>query len=626
MLTPEALMQQRTVVVTPLYLKLCLKIPGVLRVRLYLCFNLSHQNPPAICLSEEKGCLSPAASATLYPTRLTWLTLSGVEYSAATLESYRPSLCFPLDRILSAITPLQQSLHSSITLTPVCTRGILRHEAAHRDRLRVFCPAPAYSLGSVRSSHPYSQGGTHAHPGPMLLDGERLLYHPVSPLLSASSVCQVRRKTPRHSRSDKAISVVLVVLLVERRTSGSPPESSQQPGRAKHNSALHCRYEVRSAAAVRCSSQSLRGLHYESTASLCTAPWHCNPVILQREPPTSDSLYTCPGSPRSRSSILTSFHLRRRALRTSPTRHLGLESALRLPPNWELLFPAFEAEKRRSDKVDTATSVKCNIATKRKALNWRAVLSSHCVYLWDFSGFFEMFASYQEEPGSIAGGVTRVIIVPDDAAGRLIFSVISCFPRPCIPTLFHTHLFTLVGSQDLHKGDTSDDWHITEVLNVTSTPLGNKNCVRPLSGLKLTRCTQPVRVAHRASICLQRIIVNLLTLVGTGLDLKKGVGRGQKRHLPRRHVSRDDTPVVGRVHLLSEERTAVLRSPAILQSLAWLVRVRKSRRSSSMVVRGGRPESPRCVCVSITTSTTQLKPNGSSYGHFGAVHSASQTP
>ncbi|KAJ8867318.1 hypothetical protein PR048_031119 [Dryococelus australis] len=44
---------------------------------------------------------------------------------------------------------------------------------------------------------------------------------------------------------------------------------------------------------------------------------------------------------------------------------------------------AFEAKKRGNDKGDIATSVKCAIAAKRKALNWRVVFSSCCVYPWD---------------------------------------------------------------------------------------------------------------------------------------------------------------------------------------------------------------------------------------------------
>ncbi|KAJ8875339.1 hypothetical protein PR048_023234 [Dryococelus australis] len=47
-------------------------------------------------------------------------------------------------------------------------------------------------------------------------------------------------------------------------------------------------------------------------------------------------------------------------------------------------FSASEAEKRGSDKGDTTTHIKCALAAKRKALYWRAVFSSHCVYLWNF--------------------------------------------------------------------------------------------------------------------------------------------------------------------------------------------------------------------------------------------------
>ncbi|KAJ8885815.1 hypothetical protein PR048_012020 [Dryococelus australis] len=45
-------------------------------------------------------------------------------------------------------------------------------------------------------------------------------------------------------------------------------------------------------------------------------------------------------------------------------------------------------------------------------------------------------------------GFWQVGIVPDDAVGRWVFSVISHFPRPFIPALLHTSI-TLIGSQDL---------------------------------------------------------------------------------------------------------------------------------------------------------------------------------
>ncbi|KAJ8867023.1 hypothetical protein PR048_032885 [Dryococelus australis] len=43
-----------------------------------------------------------------------------------------------------------------------------------------------------------------------------------------------------------------------------------------------------------------------------------------------------------------------------------------------------DAEKRGSDKGDTATHYKHAIAAKRKVLYWRAGFLSHCLYLWDF--------------------------------------------------------------------------------------------------------------------------------------------------------------------------------------------------------------------------------------------------
>ncbi|KAJ8866762.1 hypothetical protein PR048_032623 [Dryococelus australis] len=49
-------------------------------------------------------------------------------------------------------------------------------------------------------------------------------------------------------------------------------------------------------------------------------------------------------------------------------------------PAFPVLFSAFEAEKCGSYKVDTATPIKCAIASTRKAPNWRAAFSSHCVY------------------------------------------------------------------------------------------------------------------------------------------------------------------------------------------------------------------------------------------------------
>ncbi|KAJ8889047.1 hypothetical protein PR048_008541 [Dryococelus australis] len=55
-----------------------------------------------------------------------------------------------------------------------------------------------------------------------------------------------------------------------------------------------------------------------------------------------------------------------------------------------------------------------------------------------------LLTSDLDAPGSIPGGVApgflHAGIVPNDAAGRRVFSGISLFPRPFIPALLHTHL------------------------------------------------------------------------------------------------------------------------------------------------------------------------------------------
>ncbi|KAJ8881158.1 hypothetical protein PR048_017631 [Dryococelus australis] len=69
---------------------------------------------------------------------------------------------------------------------------------------------------------------------------------------------------------------------------------------------------------------------------------------------------------------------------TTVTRKLSFLRELSKTPVYLQLFSAFEAERRGSVKGDTATRIKSPIATKCKTLNWCAVCSSCCVYLWDF--------------------------------------------------------------------------------------------------------------------------------------------------------------------------------------------------------------------------------------------------
>ncbi|KAJ8869328.1 hypothetical protein PR048_030903 [Dryococelus australis] len=54
-------------------------------------------------------------------------------------------------------------------------------------------------------------------------------------------------------------------------------------------------------------------------------------------------------------------------------------SALKREPPTCSFLPRLRSRSARAIKGDTGTRIKCAIATKRRVLNWRAVLSSHCV-------------------------------------------------------------------------------------------------------------------------------------------------------------------------------------------------------------------------------------------------------
>ncbi|KAJ8878393.1 hypothetical protein PR048_018971 [Dryococelus australis] len=73
-----------------------------------------------------------------------------------------------------------------------------------------------------------------------------------------------------------------------------------------------------------------------------------------------------------------------------------------------------------------------------------------------------LFASHQGESRSIPGGIPpgfpHVGIVPNDAAGRRVFSGISSFSRPRIPALLHTQVASPL----------SADWSLNERSNGTS--------------------------------------------------------------------------------------------------------------------------------------------------------------
>ncbi|KAJ8894023.1 hypothetical protein PR048_006633 [Dryococelus australis] len=85
---------------------------------------------------------------------------------------------------------------------------------------------------------------------------------------------------------------------------------------------------------------------------------------------------------------------------------------------------------------------------RKERMMWRYVF---LLFLWLLRSWgspggvvVRLLASHQGEPGSIPGratpGSSHVGIVPDDAAGRRVFSRISRFPPPFISVLLHTHL------------------------------------------------------------------------------------------------------------------------------------------------------------------------------------------
>ncbi|KAJ8868942.1 hypothetical protein PR048_030483 [Dryococelus australis] len=119
------------------------------------------------------------------------------------------------------------------------------------------------------------------------------------------------------------------------------------------------------------------------------------------------------------------------------------------------IFTAFETEKQGSDKDYIATRIKCAMTTKRMALNWRAIFyrlftALSCLFpgIWGRGGVVvRLLASHLCEPGFDSRRCRFRIFARGNRVGRCrwsawVFSGISRFPRPCIPVLRHTHLFS----------------------------------------------------------------------------------------------------------------------------------------------------------------------------------------
>ncbi|KAJ8895952.1 hypothetical protein PR048_001293 [Dryococelus australis] len=113
---------------------------------------------------------------------------------------------------------------------------------------------------------------------------------------------------------------------------------------------------------------------------------------------------------------------------------------------------------------------------------WLLNEGSYCVRPTSRDGVVvRLLASHLDETCSISGrvdlGFSLVGIVPDDAAGRRVFSGISRFPRPFVPALLHTHslhlnLFTHYTTVSIHGhlaagcGLVDPNYHITGLLAV----------------------------------------------------------------------------------------------------------------------------------------------------------------
>ncbi|KAJ8871050.1 hypothetical protein PR048_027354 [Dryococelus australis] len=93
-----------------------------------------------------------------------------------------------------------------------------------------------------------------------------------------------------------------------------------------------------------------------------------------------------------------------------------------------------------------------------------------------------MLASHQGELDSIPGRVkykfSYVGFVPDDAAGRRVFSGVSRFPRPCIPALLHYHR---ISHSSAPKTSIGKRTHRFRALRIAATEHLMKVIMSPLS-------------------------------------------------------------------------------------------------------------------------------------------------
>ncbi|KAJ8875055.1 hypothetical protein PR048_022945 [Dryococelus australis] len=128
------------------------------------------------------------------------------------------------------------------------------------------------------------------------------------------------------------------------------------------------------------------------------------------------------------------------------------------------LFSAFEAEGRGSVKGDTVTRIKSSTAFKREALNWRAVFSSCCVYLWDF----------QRRPYYFIGGMPagRFNACPLTSFTRHLPCEKSDLPGVSAPLILEWLILTSTKTQDVARW--LQEPSSTQIPTLSSVPKNTK--------------------------------------------------------------------------------------------------------------------------------------------------------
>ncbi|KAJ8895123.1 hypothetical protein PR048_000448 [Dryococelus australis] len=175
--------------------------------------------------------------------------------------------------------------------------------------------------------------------------------------------------------------------------------------------------------------------------------------------------------------------------------------AVRAPPVWRN-FVCPMARSAGNDKGDADKSIMRVIASTRKAMNWRFQSKHETIYGAAVAEFLDCSPPTkanraQSRPARC--GFLQVEIVPDDVAGRRIFSVISRFLRPSIPAPLHTHLTSPSSAlkSSLEVIMKQDRNARTEETGDFRENPPTSDIVQQYSHMRLSRETNPVHLVGR---------------------------------------------------------------------------------------------------------------------------------